>query len=171
MKGEAVKDEAVKHPEWAQKYKTKNTELRLMKGRYYLYNITSVWDPKKKRTKKVTLGYVGTITEQDGLIPKGMVRRGRVAPGQSRLKEIPGETAKDESGFIDVFSSLEDPRSTRNQLYGVEEILFVTLCAVICGADGWQDIEDYGKAKLSLLRQYFDYSNGIPSDEDRKSVV
>jgi predicted transposase YbfD/YdcC len=155
----------MEHPKWAQKYKTKNTELRLIRGKYYLYSHTSVWDPEKKRTKKVTLGYIGTITEQDGLIPKGMVRRGRLPAGQSRLKEIPGETLKDESGFLDAFSFLEDPRSTRNQLYGVEEILFVTLCAVICGAEGWQDIEDYGKVKLPLLRQYFDYSNGIPSDD------
>ena len=51
----------MEHPEWALKFKTKNTELRLIRGRYYLYNITSKWDPEKKRTKKVTLGSVGTI--------------------------------------------------------------------------------------------------------------
>ena len=55
---------AMEYPEWAIKFKTKNTELRLIRGRYYLYNITSKWDPEKKRTKKVTLGAVGTITEE-----------------------------------------------------------------------------------------------------------
>lgn len=65
------------HPEWALKHKTKNTELRNIRGRYYLYKITSKWDPSKRRTKKVTLGMLGTITEQEGFIPKGQNRRGR----------------------------------------------------------------------------------------------
>jgi DDE_Tnp_1-associated len=39
--------------------------------------------------------------------------------------------------LIDSFGTLEDPRSTRNQLYPVSEILFTTLCAAICGAEGW----------------------------------
>ena len=66
------------HPDWALKHKQKNTEIRHIKGRYYLYQITSKWDSQKKRTKKVTLGMVGTITEKDGLIPKGTLPRGRV---------------------------------------------------------------------------------------------
>ena len=41
------------HPEWVLKFKTKNTEIRHVKGRYYLYNITSRWCPEKKRTKKL----------------------------------------------------------------------------------------------------------------------
>lgn len=65
------------HPDWALKHKQKNTEIRHIKGRYYLYKITSRWDPQKKRTKKVTLAMVGIITEKDGLIPKGTVPRGR----------------------------------------------------------------------------------------------
>ncbi|MBA3814606.1 MAG: transposase family protein [Alphaproteobacteria bacterium] len=47
------------------------------------------------------------------------------------------------------------------------EILLLTLCAVLCGAEGWQDIEDFGKAKLSFLRQYFEYTQGIPSERSQ----
>ena len=108
----------------------------------------------------MTLGSVGTITEEHGLIPKGMSRKGRHPKGASPFKY-----AQEETGFLDAFAAIEDPRSTRNQLYTVSEILLLTLCAVLCGADGWQDIEDYGKAKLDFLRQYFDYVNGIPSDD------
>ena len=75
------------------------------------------------------------------------------------------KNAQEETGFLDSFGAIEDPRSTRNQLYSMSEILLLTLCAVLCGADGWQDIEEYGKAKLIFLRQYFDYINGIPSDD------
>ena len=156
-----VMEIAMKHPEWALKYKTKNTELRCIRGYYYLYAITSKWDPEKKRTKKVTVKAIGSITEKDGLIPKGMARRGRVPQGESRLKT----PLQDKSGFMDTFGSLEDPRSSRNQLYSLAEILLCTLCAVLCGAEGWQDIEDYGRAKIQFLRQYFDYKNGIPSDD------
>ena len=123
----------MKHPEWALKFKTKNTELRLIKGKYYLYNITSKWDSAKKRTKKVTLGSVGTISEEYGLIPTGMSRKGRVPQGQSPFKEEPRE----ESSFCDTFGAVEDPRSNRNQLYSVNEILLLTLAAVLCGAEGW----------------------------------
>jgi transposase len=57
-----------KHPEWALKFKTKGTELRLINGRYYLYKITSKWDPVKKRSKKVTLALLGRITKEEGFI-------------------------------------------------------------------------------------------------------
>ena len=149
------------HPEWALKFKTPGTELRLIRGRYYLYNFTSKWDPEKKRPKKVTLGSVGTITEEHGLIPTGMSRKGRRPKGASPFNYA----SKEETGFLDAFGGIEDHRSTRNQLYSIDEILLLTLCAVLCGADGWQDVEDYGKAKIDFLRRYFAYLHGIPSDD------
>jgi transposase len=57
-----------KHPQWALKYKKKGTELRLIKGKYYLYEITSKWNPQKKRSQKVTLGLLGKITENEGFV-------------------------------------------------------------------------------------------------------
>ena len=44
----------VLHPEWALAYKRKGTELRLLKGKYYLYQVTSKWNPEKKRSIKYT---------------------------------------------------------------------------------------------------------------------
>ncbi|MBP9692176.1 MAG: transposase family protein [Alphaproteobacteria bacterium] len=70
-----------------------------------------------------------------------------------------------EVSFLDHFKDLEDPRSERNRDYTMSEILLVTLCAAICGAEGWQDIEDFGKAKIDYLRQFLPYKNGIPSDD------
>lgn len=71
---------------------------------------------------------------------------------------------KMEEGFLDFFSSLDDPRSTRNCLYTMSEILLCTLSAAICGAEGWKDVEDFANAKLDYLRQYLPYKNGIPSE-------
>ncbi|MFQ5559629.1 MAG: transposase family protein [Nitrospinota bacterium] len=59
---------------------------------------------------------------------------------------------------------MEDPRS-HNRLYPIDEILLTALCGVICGTDGWEDIELFGKAKLSSLRGYLPYKDGIPSDD------
>ncbi|TAL54289.1 MAG: transposase family protein, partial [Methylovulum sp.] len=36
---------------------------------------------------------------------------------------------------------------------------------MICGAESWDDIELFDKAKLMFLRQYFPYESGIPSDD------
>lgn len=58
----------IQHPEWALKYKTKGTELRLQRGRYYLYQVHSEYDKKIKRSRKITDKFLGTITEADGLI-------------------------------------------------------------------------------------------------------
>ena len=90
-----------------------------------------------------------------------MRRRGRVPKGESPFKE----PLKEETNFLENFENIEDPRSTRNQLYTVSEILLVTLCAVICGADGWTDVENYGKSKIDYLRAYLEYANGVPSDD------
>ncbi len=70
-----------------------------------------------------------------------------------------------EEGFLDYFKKLENPRSQRNRLYTMSEILLVTLCAAICGAEGWQDVEDFGKLKIEHLKIYLPYKNGIPSDD------
>jgi len=70
-----------------------------------------------------------------------------------------------ELSFLDVFGSLEDPRSSRNRLYTMSELLLTCLCAAVCGAEGWQDVEDFGHAKIDYLRSILPFSNGIPSDD------
>ena len=150
------------HPDWVLKFKLKNTDIRCIRGKYYLYATTSKWCPEKGRTKKVTLKYIGSITEEHGLIPAGMVKKGRVPKGESRIKNV---NLKEMSGFMDTFESLEDPRSSRNQLYTMDEILFCALCAVICGAEGFEDMEDFGTSKSVFLKMYFPYENGTPSDD------
>lgn len=67
--------------------------------------------------------------------------------------------------FLDIFGQLDDPRIERKKLHPMPEILLLTLCAVICGAESWDDIELFGKLKLDFLRQYLSYEHGIPSDD------
>jgi predicted transposase YbfD/YdcC len=151
----------MKHPQWVLKHKIPGSEIRCIKGKYYLYGYTTVWSKEKKRPQKKTTKQIGIITEEFGLIPTGMSKKGKVPKGASKIREdIPLET-----NFLDHFESIEDPRAQRNQLYTLSEILLVTLLAVICGAEGWQDVENYGKAKIDYLRKYLDYINGVPSDD------
>jgi Transposase DDE domain len=55
-------------PAWAKKHKVPGTELRLLGGKYRLYQITSKWNREKKRAQKVTVAFLGTITPEGELI-------------------------------------------------------------------------------------------------------
>jgi predicted transposase YbfD/YdcC len=65
----------------------------------------------------------------------------------------------------DSFSKLEDPRIERNKLHKLLDIIVITICAVICGADNWVEVEMFGKKKQEWLRQFLELPNGIPSHD------
>jgi hypothetical protein len=52
------------------------------------------------------------------------------------------------SSFLEHFASLEDPRVERNQRHALLDIVLLTVCAVVSGADGWGAIEEFGREKL-----------------------
>ena len=58
-----------KHPDWALKHKKAGTELKLINARYYLYGVKSVYDKTIGRSRKVSLGILGAITQEKGFIP------------------------------------------------------------------------------------------------------
>ena len=60
----------MKIPEWARKYRKKGTEVKDIGGNYYLYKISSKWNPKKKRSDKITGKYLGTVTREGVVKPK-----------------------------------------------------------------------------------------------------
>ena len=57
-------------PEWVQKHKTPGTEVRNIKEHYYLYQVTSKYNPAKKRSQKVTGRYLGRLTPEGLAKPK-----------------------------------------------------------------------------------------------------
>ena len=65
----------------------------------------------------------------------------------------------------DHFSKLEDPRIERRKLHKLLDIIVIAICAVICGAENWVDIENFGKARLTWLQKYLELPNGIPSHD------
>ena len=67
--------------------------------------------------------------------------------------------------FLDHFSGVDDPREPRKVVHPVPELLHATLCGVIGGADGWEDIEDLGTSKLDVLRELLPFTHGVASDD------
>ncbi|EKS4946949.1 ISAs1 family transposase, partial [Salmonella enterica] len=51
------------------------------------------------------------------------------------------------------------------------DILLLTICAVIGGAEGWCEIRDFGHAHLDWLKRFGDFENGIPVDDTIARVV
>lgn len=64
------------HPIWALQHRRAGTELKCISGKYYLYGVSSVYDKATKKTKKKSLGILGSITEKEGFIasPKATLR-------------------------------------------------------------------------------------------------
>jgi len=63
------------------------------------------------------------------------------------------------------FSSLKDPRVERTKRHKLLDIIIIAICGTICGADGWVEIEQFGKEKEAWLRTILELPNGIPSHD------
>jgi predicted transposase YbfD/YdcC len=63
------------------------------------------------------------------------------------------------------FSKVKDPRKDRTKEHKLIDILVIAICAIICGADGWVDIELYGNSKLHWLKTFLALPHGIPSHD------
>jgi predicted transposase YbfD/YdcC len=63
------------------------------------------------------------------------------------------------------FATLQDPRVERTKHQHRLPIITITLCAVMCGADTWVDIEEFGHAKRAWLETVLELPNGIPSHD------
>jgi predicted transposase YbfD/YdcC len=79
------------------------------------------------------------------------------------MKQEPAKTIKEH------FSGVSDPRA-ENAWYQLMDIIVITICAVICGADNWVDVENYGKAKEDWLRGFLELPHGIPTDDTFRRV-
>ncbi len=64
-----------------------------------------------------------------------------------------------------IFAQVEDPRVERTKLHRLRDIIILAICGVICGAEGWVEIEEFGKAKEAWFRELLDLPNGIPSHD------
>ena len=73
--------------------------------------------------------------------------------------------------FIDHFNKIEDTRSHINKKHELLDIIFLTVSAILSGAEGWKEIKAFGDAKLDWLRKFREFENGIPVDDTVARII
>lgn len=66
---------------------------------------------------------------------------------------------------MEHFETLTDPRMERRKLHKLYDIVLITIAAVICGCDEWNDIEEFGLIRYEWLKTILALPNGIPSHD------
>lgn len=68
-------------------------------------------------------------------------------------------------GLRDHFADLADPRIERTKRHGLLDIVTIAVCAVVCGADTWVAVEQFGKRKHAFLARFLALPHGVPSHD------
>src|SRR5262249_6650016 len=63
------------------------------------------------------------------------------------------------------FAAVHDPRREHGRLHTLWDLLAITICAVIAGADSWLEVAKYGVRKFGWLATFLELPNGIPSHD------
>ena len=67
--------------------------------------------------------------------------------------------------LVDHFSKIPDFRINRKKRHKLVDIMTIAICAVICGANDWNAIEEFGKAKHNWFSNFLELPHGIPSHD------
>ncbi len=86
------------------------------------------------------------------------------------MHKHPENTAQHESqlakaSLIAHFASMRDPRIDRRKDHDLIDILVMAVCCLLCGGEGFNDMEDFGKAKYEWFKTFLRLRNGIPSHD------
>ena len=82
-------------------------------------------------------------------------------------RKTAAEREKEEltASILAYFAFVPDPRVERTRHHSLTDILVMSLCAIVCGADSFCAIERFGEAKEAWLRTFLDLPNGIPTHD------
>ena len=69
------------------------------------------------------------------------------------------------TSLVEHFASLEDPRVLKKNQHKLLDIVVIAICGIICGADDWVAIAEFGRSKESWFRRFLELPNGIPSHD------
>jgi predicted transposase YbfD/YdcC len=75
-----------------------------------------------------------------------------------------------QANLLDYVANISDPRVPRTKKHLLTDILVIAILAVIAGAQGWEDMENYGISKQSWLAEFLELPHGIPSDDTFRRV-
>ena len=76
----------------------------------------------------------------------------------------------DPASILDQFAALPDPRREQGRIHQLDEIVFMAICAVLCGADSWLEITDYSHSKIDWLKTFLTLPGGVPSHDTFRRV-
>jgi len=71
--------------------------------------------------------------------------------------------------LIGVITDIDDPRIDRTKLHSLTDILFIVICALICGFSGWEH-ELFALSRVQWLRKYIPLKNDVPSHDTMRRV-
>lgn len=74
-------------------------------------------------------------------------------------------------GVVEHLSELTDFRKPDKIAYNLSKILFLVYCSSICSVETYEEISDFGNARINWLRKYYAYENGIPSHDTINRVM
>lgn len=72
---------------------------------------------------------------------------------------------KDQLNIYEHFKAIPDPRRERGKKHLLEDIIFIAIVSILCGADDWNEIEMFADLKIDWLRKFSPLKNGIPSHD------
>lgn len=86
------------------------------------------------------------------------------------MHQHPEDTAKQETklaqtSLIAHFTPMRDPRINRRKDHDLIDVLVIAVCCLLCGGEGFNDMEDFGKAKYDWFKTFLRLRNGIPSHD------
>jgi predicted transposase YbfD/YdcC len=73
--------------------------------------------------------------------------------------------------FHHHFAHVPDPRVRARSDHKLLDILAISILAVVCGADGWEELATFGRCKEKWLRTFLDLPAGIPSADTFRRVL
>src|SRR3954464_6354749 len=94
---------------------------------------------------------------------------GRRRPGNRTGRDRSPMSRTKSARILDHFAELTDPRR-REVTYPLINVVVIAICAVVCGADDFVAIADFGKARRDWLSRFLDLTKGIPS-HDRFNAI
>ena len=72
--------------------------------------------------------------------------------------------------LFESLSKVDDPRREHQKFHSLFDILVISICATICGAEHWTEMEEFGKAKREWFASFLELKNGIPSHDTFRRV-
>ena len=106
----------------------------------------------------------------EGIVNRGVNKQDKICYTVAKTREG-RQCAMKKLSLQEVLEGIEDTRRERSVWNPLEEVLFIMLTAVICGATSYAKVEMFGKSKEQWLKKYIKLKNGIPDACTFRNVI